>query len=237
MSKIIRMFYAPSGVFKQLKEKPKVAAAFWLLVLFMVCYMAVFRTMVPYETRLKAVFEVQEAQGINIPEDVKKEMLEKGESIYIVILTYLSLPLGAVTLFFIVALFIQFFSYFVSGKSVTVKESFAISIYGGLPPIITTLVIVMLMMALLPEKIDTIRPDRTFMANLSLLVDRTSNPLLYNLLAGFDFFLVWRTILTVIGVNVMSEIKEGGKNKPLLLGISIFFIFVLFTFIISLITG
>jgi len=237
MSKLIRMFYSPAGVFRQLKEKPKVAVAFWLIILIMVCYMGVFRSMVPYETRLKAVFESQEAQGVTIPEDVKKEMLEKGESIYIVILTYISVPAGAVLLFFLVALFIQFFSYFVAGKSVTVKESFAISIYGGLPSILTSMVIIMAMMVLVPDKIDPIRPDRTFVANLSLLVDRSSSPFLYNLLGRFDFFLLWRTILTVIGVNVMSELKEGKKNKSLLLGISIFLIFVLFNFVISLITG
>lgn len=238
MFTVLKMFFSPSRAFNSLKEREKINIwfPFIVLLLIMTAYMAVFRGTVPYQQRMKAVIELQEARGIDIPEDVKKEVLERRESVYIVLFSYLSLPIVTLVMFFLVSIFIQFLSYFVSGKIVTVKEALSISFYGSLPPLFTTFSIIIIMMLLMPEKVNPIRPDWTFAANLSILVDAVKNKLAYDLLYTVDFFQIWRSILIVIGINVIGEMEEGKKSRSFILGIGVFLVFAILQFILVQLT-
>ncbi|MBN1697914.1 MAG: YIP1 family protein [Spirochaetales bacterium] len=236
MTKVLfNLFFSPAKAFQKLKEKPLILFTYLFVVLVMIVYFTAFRQMVPYEKRIQAAIDLQTYKGMDIPDDIKEEMLNNKENIYIIIFSYISLPLLTFVIFFLIGLFIQFLSYFISGKSITIRESLCISFNGGFPPVVTFLVITTVMMIFSPDSIDPLRPDRTFQANLALFVDSSLNPLLANLAATVDLFLIWRTILILIGIRVMSGDVMKRKKNNIFLGAAIYFVFALIQFLSSLI--
>ncbi|MBE0433558.1 YIP1 family protein [candidate division WOR-3 bacterium] len=193
---ILDIYFAPSKVFNALKERPR-----WILPLVIVLVVVALTTVLTMTFAREAIMTVQqealERRGLTEEQMEQAMQFTQGPAAAIsgavsaVIFTGILLLIFAV----VVNLFVPLF-----GGDSGFKRVFSVICYSALV-MVPAAVLKLLMIATTKSPYVT-----TSLALLAPGLARTSFG--YQLLAGFDFFMIWEMVLVAMGISITNRINR-----------------------------
>lgn len=196
MDKIVSIFTAPSKVFTGLKEKPVWTKPF-IIVLIIIALSSAFTVMLAKDAIITKQEEAFQERGMN------DEQIEQAKK-------FIQGPLpivfagigGAIVVAVLLLLFALVLKLLVPvfGGTSAFKSVFSVVSFSALI-MVPAAVLKLMLVAITKSPYVT-----TSLALLTPTMEKTS--LLYQFLAGFDFFIIWEMILVAIGINIVSGVKK-----------------------------
>lgn len=197
------IYFAPSKVFKVLKEKPR-----WIApIIIVVVVVAVTAALTVHFSRDAIMARQEEAM---IERGLTQEQMEQARQFTSGPIIMISSAVGAlfftVVLLVLFALIVNLFIPLFSGES-GFKTVFSVICYSALiavPAAILKLILIGI----------TKSPFVT--TSLALLVPNLAKEsFTYQLLSSFDFFVIWQMILVAMGINITNNVPK--KNAYILI--------------------
>lgn len=202
---IVDIYLAPSKVFNKLKEKPQWVKAF-LIVLVVVAVAAMLTMVLSRETILSQQEAAMRERGV--PEEQIEQAMRftTGPAAMIIGGVFAGGFVAAILAIFalVTNLFIPMF-----GGTSGFKNVFSVICYSALVIVPATILKIILI---------AINKSPYVTTSLALLAPNLAkNSFGYQLLAGFDFFIIWEMILVAMGISITSNVPK--KNAYALIGI------------------
>lgn len=199
---ILDIYFAPSKVFAALREKPR-----WILplavVLVVVALTAVLTVNLAREEIMMRQEEVMRDRGLT--EEQMDQARQFTSSPVAVISGALSAAIFTIILLLVFAVVTNLFVPLFGGES-GFKKIFSVICFSSLV-IIPAAILKLIMIAITKSPYVT--------TSLALFVPALArDSFMYQLLAGFDFFIIWEMILVSIGISITSGIAR--KNAYVL---------------------
>ena len=202
MNELLNIFTAPRKTFTRLKEKPKWATAF-VIVLIVVAIVAALTLSMTRETVMSQQREAMEERGLSEEEIEQAMKLTQGSVAMIGAAGGAAIFIAIILLLF--ALVINLFIPLLGGKSLY-KTIFSVVCFSALikvPAAVLKLILIAITKSIYVS------------TSLALLVPNLAKTsFAYQLLSGFDFFIIWEMILVSLGISITSGIKQ--KNAYIL---------------------
>ena len=222
MNKLIDVFFAPVRVFTGLKEKPKWAMPF-IIVLVVIAIAASATIILTKDTIITKQEEALRERGVDEEQIARTREFMQGPLPAIFGGISGGIVLCVILLLFTVVLnlFIPVFGGTSGFKSVLSIVSFSALIK------VPSAILKIILMAITKSPFVT-----TSLALITPNLERTS--FVYQLLAGFDFFIIWEMILVAIGISVINGVK---KQNAYILVFIIWFISLFIGIGLSLLRG
>lgn len=222
MTRLFEVFSAPTRLFTSLKEKPEWTKPF-IIVLVVIALSAAFTVILTKDAMISRQEELLRERGVTEEqiEQTKKFMQGPLPSVFGGISG--AIFIGVLLLLFtvILNLFVPVFGGTSGFKSVLTIVSFSALIK------VPSSVLKLILMAITKSPFVT-----TSLALLTPNLEKTS--FVYQLLAGFDFFIIWEMILVAIGINIISGVK---KQNAYILVFLIWFVSVFIGISLSFLRG
>ena len=196
LSKMLSLFWEPSGTFTALKERTTAYDVVIPLLIVAVLSMLLIPVITPvalqeYKVRIEDSERLTDAQ-----KEAQIERLEnRGNEVTKYVMTAVTIVLKVL----IVALFAWFAGNFVLGGEARFVPIFAVTAYVGLIDLISIAVKYPLM----------ISQETTRIHTSPALFLPESTTFLYRFLATLDIFAVWKLVLLSIGVGIINQIKTN----------------------------
>lgn len=201
--RLIGAFVNPRATFESIALRPT-----WLLpiVVAMVASLAMTSVLVPKLDFEAATREQIENSGANLSaEEVEQQvaMATKFGSVAAWVSPVLLTPL-----MYVVLALLFWGATAALGGSTSFKKSLAVAGHGMLPQVLVSLLSIPVVLS--RANIDAAQAQAGFLAShLGVLVDATTSPLLFALLASVDVFSIWTAILLAIGLRVVGKLSAG----------------------------
>jgi Yip1 domain len=200
------IFLEPGRTFKALRERPRflVAAVIIISALALFNFVAIER--VGYENVVRTSIEANPRLA-GVSDNQKEELVQSQSSGYFKVLNY-STPV----LIFVVSLIIGSAFYLVgtlsAGDSLSYHQSLSVWTYSGLPPTVLLMIANVIVLFLKsPDQIEFGSSDSGLVhANLGMLVNAKSFPILKTALASIDLFAFYGLFLAVLGIRKMTQL-------------------------------
>jgi hypothetical protein len=200
---IMDIYFAPSRVFKALKEKPR-----WIMPFIIVLVVVALTAALTVHFSRDAIMARQEEAMIE--RGLTEEQMEQARQFTTGPIIMVSSAVGAlfftVVLLLLFALIVNLFIPLFSGES-GFKTVFSVICYSALiavPAAILKLILIAI----------TKSPFVT--TSLALLVPNLAKEsFTYQLLSGFDFFVIWQMVLVAMGINITNNVPK--KNAYILI--------------------
>jgi hypothetical protein len=197
MGTIIDIYTAPKKVFVMLKEKAQWVKPF-VIVLVVIALIAAFVLNITRATLVVQQRETLEQRGLSEEQIEQAMKLSKGPLALVGAAVGAAVVTAIILLLF--ALIINLFIPLFGGKSLY-KTVFSVVCFSALikvPAAVLKLILIAI----------TKSPYVT--TSLALLAPNLAkNSFGYQLLAGFDFFIIWEMILVALGISITNEIKQN----------------------------
>ena len=196
MNRLIGIFSTPTKLFTDLKEKPKWTTAF-IIVLVIIALAASTTVMLTKDTMIARQEELLRERGVDDEQIEQTKKFMQGPLPIVFGGISGGIFMGIILLLFTVVLnlFIPVFGGTSGFKSVLTVVSFSALI--KIPSaILKTILIAITKSPFVTTSLALIAPN----------LERAS--FIYQLLSGFDFFIIWEMILVAIGISVMNDVKK-----------------------------
>jgi hypothetical protein len=196
MDKLVDVFFAPVRLFTGLKEKPKWIMPF-IIVLVIIAIAASASIILTKDTIIAKQEEALRERGADEEQIARTKEFMQGPLPAVFGGISGGIVLGIILLLFTVVLnlFIPVFGGTSGFKSVLSVVSFSALIK------VPSAILKIVLMAITKSPFVT-----TSLALVTPNLERTS--FVYQLLAGFDFFIIWEMILVAVGINIISSVKK-----------------------------
>jgi hypothetical protein len=202
---IMDIYLAPSKVFNILKDKPQWVKAF-LIVLVVVALAAILTMVLSRETIIAQQEDAMRERGV--PEEQIEQAMQftSGPAAMLIgavfACGFVAATLGIFAL--VTNLFIPMF-----GGASGFKKVFSVICFSALVIVPATILKIILI---------AINKSPYVTTSLALLAPNLAkNSFGYQLLAGFDFFIIWEMILVAMGISITNNITR--KNAYILIGV------------------
>jgi hypothetical protein len=200
---ILNIYFAPSKVFNVLKEKPQWIMPF-IIILVVVAVTAAVTVSLTRETIVARQEEMFEERGMSEEQIEQAKQFTSGPAI--VISSVLSALIFTAILLLIFALITNLFVPLFGGES-GFKRVFSVICFSALVAV-PAAVLKLIMIAITKSPFVT--------TSLALLVPNLAKTsFVYQLLAGFDFFILWEMILVAMGIAITNSVVK--KNAYILI--------------------
>ena len=210
---ITDIYFAPSKVFNTIKEKPQWITPF-IIVLIIVAVTAVVTVSLTRETIVTRQEEVFQERGLSEEQIEQAKQFTSGPAI--VISSAVSALIFTAILLLIFALVTNLFIPLFGGES-GFKTVFSVICFSALVTA-PAAILKIIMIAITKSPYVT-----TSLALLAPNLAKTS--FVYQLLAGFDFFILWEMILVAMGISITSNlIKKNAYTLVFMIWIASIFI-------------
>jgi hypothetical protein len=210
---ITDIYFAPSKVFNAIKEKPQWITPF-IIVLIVVAVTAVVTVSLTRETIVARQEEVFQERGLSEEQIEQAKQFTSGPAI--VISSAVSALIFTSILLLIFALVTNLFIPLFGGES-GFKTVFSVICFSALVTV-PAAILKIVMIAITKSPYVT-----TSLALLAPNLAKTS--FVYQLLAGFDFFILWEMILVAMGISITSNlIKKNAYTLVFMIWIASVFI-------------
>jgi len=210
---ITDIYFAPSRVFNAIKEKPQWITPF-IIVLIVVAATAVVTVSLTRETIVARQEEVFQERGLSEEQIEQAKQFTSGPAI--VISSAVSALIFTSILLLIFALVTNLFIPLFGGES-GFKTVFSVICFSALVTV-PAAILKIIMIAITKSPYVT-----TSLALLAPNLAKTS--FVYQLLAGFDFFILWEMILVAMGISITSNlIKKNAYTLVFMIWIASIFI-------------
>ncbi len=193
---IMDIYFAPSKVFTSLKEKPQWLVPF-IIVLVVVAVTAVVTVSLTREAIAERQEQVFEERGLSEEQIEQARQFTSGPVIMISSAVSAAVITAAVLLIFalVVNLFIPLF-----GGEGGFKMVFSVICFSALVTV-PAAILKLIMIAITRSPFVT--------TSLALLVPNLAKTsFVYQLLAGFDFFILWEMILVGLGISITNNVMK-----------------------------
>ncbi|HEC78894.1 MAG TPA: hypothetical protein ENI34_07100 [candidate division WOR-3 bacterium] len=204
MNKVIDIFHAPIKVFTSLKEKPEWVTPF-VIILIITALGAAF---VISTTRGNEELKIQQEEAMRergLSDEQIEQAMQFTEGPLPIILGAISAPIFTAIVLVLFAVVLNLFIPLFGGKS-GFKFIFPVVCFSSL---------VEVPQMILKSIIVAVSKSPFVTTSLALFVPTLSkSSFTYQLLNGFDFFILWEMILVAVGINITNEIKK--KNAYIL---------------------
>ena len=210
---ITDIYFAPSRVFNAIKEKPQWITPF-IIVLIVVAATAVVTVSLTRETIVARQEEVFQERGLSEEQIEQAKQFTSGPAI--VISSAVSALIFTSILLLIFALVTNLFIPLFGGES-GFKTVFSVICFSALVTV-PAAILKIIMIAITKSPYVT-----TSLALLAPNLAKTS--FVYQLLAGFDFFILWEMILVAMGITITNNlIKKNAYTLVFMIWIASIFI-------------
>jgi len=210
---ITDIYFAPSRVFNAIKEKPQWITPF-IIVLIVVAATAVVTVSLTRETIVARQEEVFQERGLSEEQIEQAKQFTSGPAI--VISSAVSALIFTSILLLIFALVTNLFIPLFGGES-GFKTVFSVICFSALVTA-PAAILKIIMIAITKSPYVT-----TSLALLAPNLAKTS--FVYQLLAGFDFFILWEMILVAMGITITNNlIKKNAYTLVFMIWIASIFI-------------
>lgn len=218
------IFLEPGRTFEALRERPRflVAAGIILVALGLFNFLAIQR--VGYDNLIRASIEAN-PRLTNMSAEQKEQIIESQSSGFFRVLNS-SVPV----LIFVVSLFagsaMYLFGAVLAGKNLNYHQSLSVWTYSSLPPTLLLMIANMIVLFLKsPGDIDFGGSASGLVhANLGLLVNARTSPVLRTALASIDLFVIYGLFLATLGISKVTRSTAGTASMIVLVTWFIFFI-------------
>jgi len=202
---VMDIYLAPSKVFNTLKEKPRWVKAF-IVVLVVVTLIAILTMVLARETLMSQQEEALRARGV--PEEQIEQTMQftSGPAAMVIGAVFACGFMAATLLIFalVTNLFIPVF-----GGESGFKKVFSVICFSALVIVPATILKIILI---------AINKSPYVTTSLALLAPNLAkNSFGYQILAGFDFFIIWEMVLVAIGISITNNVPR--KNAYILIGV------------------
>lgn len=215
---IVRVFYEPAPVFKNLRYYPRWLAAFLILVLCGVVYQtALVQRLGPErfaEDQANRIIEAGYLQNAPIsPEQFKQMQIEQAKQN--ATLTKITSPLWAIGLTFVVMVVLAglfMLGVLAFGGRINFWSALSVAVYSALPPtVISSILSLILLFIKSPDDIIPLRAQQGLArADLGLLFSPADHPYLYTLAGFIGLFTLYKWWLAATGLkNAGEKISSG----------------------------
>ncbi len=199
---IMDIYFAPGKVFNALKEKPQWITPF-IIILVVVAVTAAVTVSLTREAIVARQEEVFEERGLSEEQIEQARQFTSGPAI--LISSVLSALIFTTILLLLFALVTNLFIPVFGGES-GFKKVFSVICYSALVTV-PAAILKLIMIAITKSPFVT--------TSLALLAPNLAkNSFGYQLLAGFDFFILWEMILVAMGITITNSIAK--KNAYIL---------------------
>jgi hypothetical protein len=199
---ILNIYFAPSKVFKALKEKPQWITPF-IIILVVVAVTAVVTVSLTREAIIARQEEMFEQRGMTEAQIEQAKQFTSGPAI--LISSVLSALIFTAILLLLFALVTNLFMPVFGGEG-GFKKVFSVICFSALVTV-PAAILKLIMIAITKSPFVT--------TSLALLVPNLAKTsFAYQLLAGFDFFILWEMILVAMGITITNNIAK--KNAYIL---------------------
>jgi len=193
---IMDIYFAPSKVFTSLKEKPQWLMPF-IIVLVVVAVTAVVTVSLTREAIAERQEQVFEERGLSEEQIEQARQFTSGPVIMISSAVSAAVITAVVLLIF--ALVVNLFSPLFGGES-GFKMVFSVICFSALVTV-PAAILKLIMIAITRSPFVT--------TSLALLVPNLAKTsFVYQLLAGFDFFILWEMILVALGISITNNVMK-----------------------------
>ncbi|MGB7055944.1 MAG: YIP1 family protein [bacterium] len=200
---ILNIYFAPSKVFNVLKEKPQWIMPF-IIILVVVAVTAAVTVSLTRETIVARQEEMFEERGMSEEQIEQAKQFTSGPAI--VISSVLSAVIFTAILLLLFALITNLFIPLFGGES-GFQKVFSVICFSALV-VVPAAILKLIMIAITKSPFVT--------TSLALLVPNLAKTsFVYQLLAGFDFFLLWEMILVAMGITITNNVVK--KNAYILI--------------------
>jgi hypothetical protein len=197
LTKVIAIYSSPKQLFGYIKNAPEWLVPVALTLIFSI--ITVITTVdLQYIAGEKAIME-----NSLIPEEVKDQAIEDLHNrppMIMMLQSGLGGLLGVVIYFLFLALIFRVTGNFILGGEASFKQVFAMTAWGAMPGIVETIIKVPLMLSKGSMEV--------FTSPAILLDSAESKTLVYQILAGFDIFTIWKLVLWAIGFRVLYQLNK-----------------------------
>ena len=196
MGGLFNIFSSPTKLFTSLKEKPKWTKPF-IIVLIVIALAASVSVMLTKDTMITRQEEVLKERGASDDQIEQSRKIMQGPLPIVFGGISGAIVVGIILLLFTVVLnlFIPVFGGASGFKSVLTVVSFSALIK------VPSAVLKTILIAITKSPFVT-----TSLAIIAPSLEKTS--FVYQLLAGFDFFIIWEMILVAIGISIVNDVKK-----------------------------
>lgn len=193
---IFNIYFAPSTVFNGLKEKPQWITPF-IIILVVVAATAAVTVTLTRETIIARQEEMFEERGMTQEQIEQAKQFTSGPAI--LISSILSGVIFTALLLLVFALVTNLFIPLFGGES-GFKKVFSVICFSALV-MVPAAILKLIMIAMTKSPFVT--------TSLALAVpNMAKTSFLYQLLAGFDFFVLWEMILVAMGISITNSVVK-----------------------------
>jgi hypothetical protein len=211
LATITGIFFEPATVFTSMRERPRFLVAMIVCIAaFMLFNITYFRRL-GFETVIRAQTESNPRAASVTPEE--KEEAIQFQLKPIVMAVRLLAPIVVLTFFFTAGAVLYLMGAALMGGQLSYKRALSVWAYSSLPPAVFIMLVnfVLLLVALPDDDLGITRGSRRGLvhANLGVLLDPKTWPVLGTALAGFDIFTFYGLFLGALGLRKVGRMSTG----------------------------
>jgi hypothetical protein len=201
------IFLEPGETFKALRVRPRFLIAGLITVVIFMAYYTTFVWRVGSETIVRA--QIQSRTPDASPEQIDQALRIQNSPI-VKVITYAVFPV-MFAIIFAAGAGLYLLGTTLMGKSMTFKQALSVWVYSSYPPtVVYALVNILVLFLKSPDDIDpTALNSGVARANLSLLLDPKTQPVLSTILGSFDLIAFYGLFLAALGLRTMAKLSSG----------------------------
>lgn len=205
------IFFDPGRVFESFRAKPRFLAAGLIIIVAVVAVQVLVVQRLGYENIVRAQIEASPFTA-NMTAEQKDQAVERSNSPVSKAIRYV-IPAVFWVIIFAVGGLLYLLGGMAMAKSVSYKQALSVWIYSILPPVLLLMLLnIVMLFVKKPEEIDLTQINRGLVhANLSLLVDATSAPVVATALGAIDVFAIYGLILAALGMRKVGRMSTGAS--------------------------
>lgn len=200
------IFFEPGRTFEALRERPRflVAAVIIISVLGLFNFLAIER--VGYENVVRTSVEANPRLA-SVSDNQKEEIVQSQSRGFFKVLNY-SMPVLIFVVSMIIGSALYLLGVLAAGESLSYRQSLSVWTYSALPPTVLLMVANLIVLFLKsPNDIEFGSSDSGLVhANLGILVNAKSFPIMQTALASIDLFAFYGLFLAVVGIRKMTQL-------------------------------
>jgi len=204
------IFFEPSRVFESLRERPRFLAAAIISTIALLAFTTLFLQRVGYERMVNEEINSSPRAEQMTPEQ-KEQALRIQTSPVVKAIRYFA-PILVVAIIIAAGAALYLLGSMLMGRQLRYKQSLAVWTYSGMPPIVVSMLLnIVLLFLKSPDDYDIVHASRRGLvqANLGILMDAKAAPVMGTLLSSIDLFAFYGLFLAALGLKKVGKMSSG----------------------------
>jgi Yip1 domain len=203
------IFFEPGRVFESFRRKPRFLVAGLIIILLVVVFNIAFVQRIGYDNIVREQID-SSPRAANMSAEQREQAIAMASNPIFKVLSYVG-PVFFFVAFFALGGLLYMLGSMAMAKSLKYSQALAVWIYSSFPPILLTMILNLILLFIKsPDDISVAQSSRGLVhANLSLLVDATTAPVLATALGVIDIFAIYGLILAALGIRKTAKMSAG----------------------------